>query len=36
MVVIMLYRPAGLWPSPNREERPQAAIEHEEAETTAA
>jgi branched-chain amino acid transport system permease protein len=25
MVLVMLYRPAGLWPSPNREDRPLAA-----------
>jgi branched-chain amino acid transport system permease protein len=25
MVLVMLYRPAGLWPSPNKEERPLAA-----------
>jgi branched-chain amino acid transport system permease protein len=33
MVVIMLYRPAGLWPSPRKEDRPAAAHakdEHEE------
>jgi branched-chain amino acid transport system permease protein len=33
MVVIMLYRPAGLWPSPRKEDRPAAALakeEHEE------
>ncbi|MGJ7914556.1 ABC transporter permease subunit [Massilia sp. LXY-6] len=33
MVVIMLYRPAGLWPSPRKEDRPSAAIakeQHEE------
>jgi branched-chain amino acid transport system permease protein len=33
MVVIMLYRPAGLWPSPIKEDRPSAAHakeEHEE------
>jgi branched-chain amino acid transport system permease protein len=33
MVVIMLYRPAGLWPSPRKEDRPSAALakeEHEE------
>ncbi len=29
MVVIMLYRPAGLWPSPNAEDRPIAATEAE-------
>jgi branched-chain amino acid transport system permease protein len=30
MVVIMLYRPAGLWPSPRKEDRPAAAIAREE------
>jgi branched-chain amino acid transport system permease protein len=25
MVVVMLYRPAGLWPSPRKEDRPQKA-----------
>jgi branched-chain amino acid transport system permease protein len=29
MVTIMLYRPAGLWPSPNIEDRPTAATEAE-------
>jgi branched-chain amino acid transport system permease protein len=27
MVVIMLYRPAGLWPSPRHEDRPDNDIE---------
>ncbi|TFW30489.1 ABC transporter permease subunit [Massilia horti] len=35
MVTIMLYRPAGLWPSPNREDRPVAATEREEVEDKA-
>jgi branched-chain amino acid transport system permease protein len=35
MVLIMLNRPAGLWPSPNKEDRPLAATEKEEAEATA-
>ncbi|MCA1854552.1 ABC transporter ATP-binding protein [Massilia oculi] len=30
LVLIMLLNPAGLWPSPNREERPNAAIAREE------
>ena len=30
MVGIMLYRPAGLWPSPNKEDRPNAALAREE------
>ncbi|MGI4842123.1 MAG: ABC transporter permease subunit [Janthinobacterium lividum] len=30
LVLIMLVRPAGLWPSPNREERPNAALAREE------
>jgi len=30
MVVIMLYRPAGLWPSPRKEDRPAAALAKEE------
>jgi len=30
MVVIMLYRPAGLWPSPVKEDRPAAALAREE------
>ena len=32
LVLIMLVNPAGLWPSPNREERPNAALAHDEAE----
>jgi branched-chain amino acid transport system permease protein len=36
MVLIMLNRPAGLWPSPNKEDRPVAAIEQDDAETSAA
>jgi branched-chain amino acid transport system permease protein len=36
MVLIMLNRPAGLWPSPNKEDRPVAATEREDAEATAA
>ena len=32
MVVIMLYRPAGLWPSPIKEDRPSAALAKEEEE----
>ena len=32
LVLIMLVRPAGLWPSPNREERPNAALAREEQE----
>jgi branched-chain amino acid transport system permease protein len=37
MVLIMLTRPAGLWPSPNKEDRPLAATEKDdEAETLAA
>ncbi len=32
LVLIMLVRPAGLWPSPNREERPNAALAREEEE----
>jgi len=35
MVVIMLYRPAGLWPSPIKEDRPSAALAKEEAEEAA-
>ncbi len=35
MVLIMLNRPAGLWPSPNREERPVAATDNDEAEAAA-
>lgn len=30
LVLIMLVRPAGLWPSPNREDRPNAALAREE------
>jgi branched-chain amino acid transport system permease protein len=29
MVLVMLYRPAGLWPSPNKEDRPLAATDKE-------
>ena len=29
LVGIMLVRPAGLWPSPNKEERPNAALARE-------
>jgi branched-chain amino acid transport system permease protein len=36
MVLIMLNRPAGLWPSPRREDRPNAAIDKEEREEEAA
>jgi len=32
LVLIMLVRPAGLWPSPNREERPNAALAREDEE----
>ncbi len=32
LVLIMLVNPAGLWPSPNREERPNAALERDEEE----
>ncbi|KFC65658.1 ABC transporter ATP-binding protein [Massilia sp. LC238] len=32
LVLIMLVRPAGLWPSPNREERPKVALAREEEE----
>jgi branched-chain amino acid transport system permease protein len=32
MVLVMLNRPAGLWPSPRREDRPAAAIAREESE----
>ena len=32
LVLIMLFNPAGLWPSPNREERPNAALAREEEE----
>ncbi|MFC5547852.1 ABC transporter permease subunit [Massilia aerilata] len=35
MVAIMLYRPAGLWPSPRKEDRPDAALAKEEAEEAA-
>ncbi|GAB3459429.1 branched-chain amino acid ABC transporter permease [Massilia terrae] len=35
MVLIMLNRPAGLWPSPNKEERPMAASDTDEAEAAA-
>jgi branched-chain amino acid transport system permease protein len=35
MVVIMLYRPAGLWPSPRKEDRPAAALAKEHAEEAA-
>lgn len=31
LVLIMLFNPAGLWPSPNREERPNAALAQDEA-----
>ncbi|RZJ85486.1 MAG: ABC transporter ATP-binding protein [Massilia sp.] len=31
LVLIMLVNPAGLWPSPNKEERPNAALAHDEA-----
>ena len=30
LVLIMLVRPAGLWPSPNKEERPNAALARDE------
>ncbi|MCC2961905.1 ABC transporter ATP-binding protein [Massilia sp. IC2-278] len=36
LVLIMLIRPAGLWPSPNKEERPNAALAREEEEEAAA
>ena len=36
LVLIMLVRPAGLWPSPNREERPNAALAREEEEASTA
>lgn len=36
LVLIMLVRPAGLWPSPNKEERPNAALAREEEEEAAA
>jgi len=35
LVLIMLIRPAGLWPSPNKEERPNAALAREEEEAAA-
>jgi branched-chain amino acid transport system permease protein len=30
LVLIMLVRPAGVWPSPNRENRPNAALARDE------
>jgi branched-chain amino acid transport system permease protein len=36
MVLIMLNRPAGLWPSPNKEDRPIAATEPDQSEASAA
>ncbi|MDY0962414.1 ABC transporter permease subunit [Massilia sp. CFBP9026] len=36
LVLIMLIRPAGLWPSPNKEERPNAALAREEEEASTA
>ena len=36
LVLIMLVRPAGLWPSPNKEERPNAALAREEEEASTA
>ena len=36
LVLIMLIRPAGLWPSPNKEERPNAALARDEEEEAAA
>ncbi|MDY0977905.1 ABC transporter ATP-binding protein [Massilia sp. CFBP9012] len=36
LVLIMLIRPAGLWPSPNKEERPNAALAREEEESSTA
>ena len=30
LVLIMLVRPSGLWPSPNKEDRPNAALAREE------
>ncbi|WP_306396919.1 ABC transporter permease subunit [Telluria beijingensis] len=36
LVGIMLVRPAGLWPSPNKEERPNAALAREEEEASTA
>jgi len=35
LVLIMLVRPAGLWPSPNKEDRPNAALAREEEEAAA-
>lgn len=36
LVAIMLVRPAGLWPSPNREERPNAALARDDEQEAAA
>jgi branched-chain amino acid transport system permease protein len=36
LVVIMLVRPAGVWPSPNREQRPNAALARDEEKEAAA
>ncbi len=36
LVLIMLINPAGLWPSPNKEERPNAALAHDEEKGAAA
>jgi branched-chain amino acid transport system permease protein len=36
LVVIMLVRPAGVWPSPNREERPNAALARDDEKEAAA
>ncbi|MFC0253238.1 ABC transporter permease subunit [Massilia consociata] len=36
LVLIMLVRPAGLWPSPNKEDRPNAALAREDEEAAAA
>ena len=36
LVLIMLIRPTGLWPSPNKEERPNAALAREEEEASTA
>ena len=36
LVAIMLVRPAGLWPSPNREERPNAALARDDEKEAAA
>jgi len=36
LVLIMLVRPSGLWPSPNKEERPNAALAREEEEASTA